>query len=349
MEARNAGHERSEQSTPIFQEINPPKADSSVAPDAQDIAQDGDVTQIQQNNETAGAEPEDAVLSKDSRAPDTSTIVQDGDIIQTQQDLDTANAEFEDATVPKESHAPEAPAIVQDGGITQNEQSTENASAPLEDAGVAKEKKPNLSIRLYASKNRMWHAVAGHGPDSNRVKSLDFICLSIVAASGPKGIIQHDLVKISGQDKRSLPARTDRLHKDGYVEKKQVSVQLFNPTRVLHTSKCTLKRFVNDVSHQKQNGRDRSPSPVVTARRGKKKVQKAQDSLVAEQVISTKALEDFSKKKENTIVSESRPIPSWIPDRSINNQIFELVDQAGIKGISMTVRFTLRSLHDNRD
>ncbi len=93
-------------------------------------------------------------------------------------------------------------------------------------------------VRVYASEERMWHAMAGHGVDHSKIPPLDFICLSIIAAAGPKGIIQSDVVKISDQDKRSVPHRTQRLFEKGYIIKTPV---LIGASR---TSVCILKRFV---------------------------------------------------------------------------------------------------------
>ena len=239
------------------------------------------------------------------------------------------------------SHASNAPATVQDGDSTQIQQFTETASTGADDTMVLQNKNFSAGIRLYASKDRMWQALTGHGPDSSKVKSLDFICLSIIAACGAKGILQHDLVRISGQDKRSLPARTDRLHDDGYVEKKRVSVQLFNPKRLLHTSQCTLKRFVNKNSEERQQTSRPGFAPMKKAKRVKKRGQKDRDSQTPSQSFSTVA---FGSMSSNTAPVESRQIPSWTLDRSINNQIFELVDRAGIKGMSMTVRLRFLSL-----
>lgn len=226
------------------------------------------------------------------------------------------------------------PTITQDADIFKNQQGAEPATAKTENAAAPQGTKFNPGIRLYASKNRMWHALTGHAPDLDKVKSLDFVCLSIIAACGPKGILQHDLVRISGQDKRSLPARTDRLHEGGYVEKKRVSVQLFNPKRLVHTSQCTLKRFVNESPDQKQQTSDPDSTPAEKAKREKKKAQKDRRSQAPGQSSSTVALESVP---ESTASSEGRTIPSWTADRLINNQIFELVDRAGIKGMSMTV------------
>ena len=231
-------------------------------------------------------------------------------------------------------HVSDVPIIVQDNEIAETDQSAKPASARTEDAAVPQARKFNPGIRLYASTIRMWHALTGHAPDSNKVKSLDFICLSIIAASGPKGILQHDLVRISGQDKRSLPARTDRLHDCGYVEKKNVSVYLFNPKRLVHTSKCTLKRFVNGSPDSKEQTSDPGSTLPETTKRPKKKAQNERISQVSGRSSSIVAQESVS---ENTVLSEDQTIPLWKADRPINNQIFDLVDRAGTKGMSMTV------------
>ena len=233
------------------------------------------------------------------------------------------------------SHVSNALTNIQDDDITRTRQSIGVDGANTKDAVIPKESNSNPGIRLYASENRMWHALAGHGPNLSKIKSLDFACLSIIASCGPKGILQHDLVRISGQDKRSLPARTDRLRDGGYIEKKPICVQLLNPKRVLHTSQCILKRFVDSNSDQKQQTSDLGSPPRRKRKSFKKKAQKDQISAVQGQSTSAAGLERVSGDAD---LSRSRNVPSWTADRSIKNQIFGLVDQAGIKGMSVTVR-----------
>lgn len=100
------------------------------------------------------------------------------------------------------------------------------------------EPKRSNSLRLYGSEARMWQVIAGHAPDQSKVPAMDFACLSIIAARGPRGILQPELVAVSGQDKRSLPKRTERLQTNGYIEKRPVLVC------GSRTSLCILKRFV---------------------------------------------------------------------------------------------------------
>ena len=83
----------------------------------------------------------------------------------------------------------------------------------------------------------MWNAVAGHGIDLQRVPKMEFQCLSTIMSRRGKGILQGDLTRITGQDKRSIPKRTQNLYDHGYIEKKPV---LFNGTK---TSWLYAKKF----------------------------------------------------------------------------------------------------------
>jgi transcription factor C subunit 3 len=73
--------------------------------------------------------------------------------------------------------------------------------------------------RMHVSQERTWRAVAGHLVDLKKLSAMQFILLSIIAAHGADGIQQPELVRVSGQDKRSVPHRTDELAKAGYIEK----------------------------------------------------------------------------------------------------------------------------------
>lgn len=175
-------------------------------------------------------------------------------------------------------------------------------------------------IRLYTSEKRMWHALTGHGPDVVKVKPLDFDCLSIIARCGAQGILQHHLTRLSGQDKRSLPSRTDRLHEGGYIIKEQIAVRE-GKAGLLHTSRCILKRFAQfDTDHTLKP----YPTQADPASAKKKKKRRVEDEI-----------------KAQVTVSEPRPVPQWTAERSISNQIFDLVDRAGVQGLSMSVSFFL--------
>lgn len=74
--------------------------------------------------------------------------------------------------------------------------------------------------RIYTTtQDRIWHAVADHGIDWKRLPTREFQCLCVIAAHGPAGILQPDVTRITGQDKRSVPKRTDLLHEKGYIIK----------------------------------------------------------------------------------------------------------------------------------
>ena len=115
------------------------------------------------------------------------------------------------------------------------EKSTESCRLTLSEAEVLRSSQAN--VRLLANEDRMWHAVAGHGPDLQRIPRFEFICLSMITSRREKGILQADLTRGTGQDKRSVPRRTQNLCKNGYIEKKPV---LFNGGR---TSWLYAKQF----------------------------------------------------------------------------------------------------------
>jgi transcription factor C subunit 3 len=94
--------------------------------------------------------------------------------------------------------------------------------------------------RIYVSQNRTWQAVAGHSIDLTRVPGMQFVLLSIIAAKGADGILQPELTKLSGQDKRSVPGRTDELAQAGYIEKKPVQAGTVRTSLLVH------KKFVKE-------------------------------------------------------------------------------------------------------
>ena len=73
--------------------------------------------------------------------------------------------------------------------------------------------------RIFTSDERTWQVIAGHGVDHSRLPRRSFECLSVIAAHGPNGILQPALTQITGQDKRSVPGRTDALAANGYIVK----------------------------------------------------------------------------------------------------------------------------------
>jgi hypothetical protein len=98
----------------------------------------------------------------------------------------------------------------------------------------------NMTPRIHVSQNRAWQAVAGHAIDLKKLPAYEFVLLSIIAAHGATGILQPELVKVSGQDKRSVPHRTDELARKGYIEKRPVA-------KKVRTSLCLHKKFVMEA------------------------------------------------------------------------------------------------------
>ncbi|KAF2438457.1 hypothetical protein P171DRAFT_477338 [Karstenula rhodostoma CBS 690.94] len=112
---------------------------------------------------------------------------------------------------------------------------------------------PDASIhgpRLCTSQNQTWIAITGHPIDLNKVPGSEFVLLSIIATSGPRGISQPELQKLSGQDKRSVPARTDSLHKKGYIDKRPIQ---WGKAR---TSLCTHKMYLKNVQEEPKSAND---------------------------------------------------------------------------------------------
>ena len=120
------------------------------------------------------------------------------------------------------------------------EKNNESCKLTLPEAEELRSSQAN--VRLLANEDRMWHAVAGHGLDLQRIPRLEFICLSMITSRREKGILQADLTRGTGQDKRSVPRRTQNLCKHGYIEKKPV---LFNGGR---TSWLYAKQFAPETA-----------------------------------------------------------------------------------------------------
>lgn len=70
--------------------------------------------------------------------------------------------------------------------------------------------------------DRVYQAICGHPRDNSKVAPLEFDLLTHIAARRSDGILQGELVRLSGQDKRSVPKRTDALQEKGYIIKEAV-------------------------------------------------------------------------------------------------------------------------------
>jgi DNA-binding Lrp family transcriptional regulator len=97
----------------------------------------------------------------------------------------------------------------------------------MDSQGTATKPEP---LRIFTSIIRKWQTITGHAPDGSLVPPAEFQALCLIAAAGEQGILQTDLTKLSGQDKRSLPKRTDRLARNGYIKKRPC----MNTSHLLH-------------------------------------------------------------------------------------------------------------------
>ncbi|KIV87639.1 hypothetical protein PV11_03171 [Exophiala sideris] len=91
--------------------------------------------------------------------------------------------------------------------------------------------------RFRVTEERVYQAICGHLPDIAKVGPLEFDLLSHIAVTRSAGILQGELVRASGQDKRSVPKRTDALQRKGYILKEVVY------QRGTRTSRLSLKKF----------------------------------------------------------------------------------------------------------
>ena len=115
---------------------------------------------------------------------------------------------------------------------------------------------PQPRYRIYTSETRMWYALTGHGPDIKKIPPMQFACLSIIATRRSRGILQTELVHVSGQDKRSVPHRTDLLAENGYIEKRTV-LSKRTKTSILYAKRFAPKTaFIPQVSIENQPNAD---------------------------------------------------------------------------------------------
>jgi len=116
---------------------------------------------------------------------------------------------------------------------------------PTSNTAVFDEPSSNATApRLYASQGRMWQALTGHGIDLKKVPSMEFVLLSLIAAHGAAGIRQPDLITLSGQDKRSVPHRTNELARKNYIAKYPVQVNKMRTSLCIHTMFVSQNTFI---------------------------------------------------------------------------------------------------------
>lgn len=119
-----------------------------------------------------------------------------------------------------------------------NEASTPNDNDPDQNSKHS-HSHANIGPRVTVAEERAYRAICGHAPDPAKVAPLEFELLSHIAAARSDGILQGPLGRASGQDKRSVPKRTDELYRKGYIIKETV---YHHGTK---TSRLTLTKFAD--------------------------------------------------------------------------------------------------------
>ncbi|KAI1305660.1 hypothetical protein F5Y03DRAFT_406277 [Xylaria venustula] len=128
---------------------------------------------------------------------------------------------------------------------------TKVQSQPKSDTPRSRGENRTVRPRLHVSEERQWKTIAGHGLDFKRVPLFEWRALVDIASVKEKGILQGDLVRLTGQDKRSLPTRTDALARKGYIIKQPVVL------RGGKSSKLWLAQFSEHAKeHQEREGLD---------------------------------------------------------------------------------------------
>lgn len=127
--------------------------------------------------------------------------------------------------------------------------------------------------RIRVSEELIYYAIAGHGPDPTRVFPSEYELLCGIAAARYDGILQGELRRLTGQDKRSVPKRTDALHEKGYIVKRTVW------TGGHKTSRLFLRRFAE---------------PLATSDYGQRKIFRLKDL----------SLQMFSALRESSLITQ---------------------------------------------
>ncbi|KAI4237140.1 MAG: hypothetical protein LQ349_002064, partial [Xanthoria aureola] len=211
-------------------------------------------------------------------------------------------------------NAPPAPSQLQSSTAAEppaNGPNKEPVDAIAGDEAISRH--PAAELRLYVSTERRWQALTGHAFDPDKIPRLDFACLSIIAAHREQGILQPDLVRISGQDKRSVPQRTQRLHDEGYISKTPVLVNRS------HTSRLILKRYAPEAVERSNDARTASDAGTI--------FQPAQNSM----------------DNPTDVHALHRAIFDLLRERKLITTV-ELKDKIGVTGLKWPMRVLARHL-----
>ncbi len=89
-------------------------------------------------------------------------------------------------------------------------------------------------LRIRVTQHRIWLALTGHSVDWSKCPRMEFQLLSIIASRREQGIPQSELVRVSGQDKRSVPKRTDALAAKCYIKKSLIFLPGHRTSQLVH-------------------------------------------------------------------------------------------------------------------
>ncbi|KAK4238500.1 hypothetical protein C8A03DRAFT_15034 [Achaetomium macrosporum] len=135
-----------------------------------------------------------------------------------------------------------------------------SVSGEANDSVKSKGKKSKQTLttrpRICASEDVVWQTLTRHNVDYKRVPALEWACLQGIASAKAEGILQSDLRRLVGQDKRSLPKRTDSLARKGYIAKRTVVV------KKMKTSRLWLIDFAPPLVEEETCGLDLSPETL---------------------------------------------------------------------------------------
>ncbi|KAF9869459.1 hypothetical protein CkaCkLH20_13056 [Colletotrichum karsti] len=153
-----------------------------------------------------------------------------------------------------------APAPFQAAGAHTRAEAVDELQSKEQNQAAPRKDLPRKRPRIYVSEDRMWESIAGHAPDYRRVPRLEWMALVGIASTKHQGILQGDLGRLVGQDKRSLPKRTDALASKGYISKRTTLV------RGTKTSKMWLTHFAPTLPTDPTKAAAGMPSDVDMSR-----------------------------------------------------------------------------------
>lgn len=147
------------------------------------------------------------------------------------------DGEWNHLTFDEVMSVPEEPVEKGSNAPVEDSKGKQPVARPAADITSKPTKLPKLRPRVHVEDEIVWRTLTGHGPDLRRVPNLEWKLLIAIGATKDEGILQGDLVRATGQDKRSVPKRTDFLSLKGYIAKRTHMV------RGTKTSKLWLAQF----------------------------------------------------------------------------------------------------------